>query len=383
MVSHHHGVVRDTTEFALLRMVGVLASIFPLAALIQVLANLHAYRQPAVAVAVWLAMFPVGLWLVPRLRTDGLTKSESAAAILIALAVVAVIGWEHRPHLAIGRVDLAVLGTAWLLALVTLSNPPWVWVPGALSVFASHAALLVHAIGANRLSLTQLEAAGYILVASLCAFAALRPTIALHTRIAARRALLASRSEAEQAAAAAVQEDRRHRLALLEAEALPLLRAIADGTLSPAADGVRQRCAQHASALRHSLTDRAPVTGGLMAALEPALTAGRARGLLVDTRVIGDPGAQIPQVARAVVATVEAVLSGLPPQQITLTVLAPGDDVELYLTFAGPAGSLPDVARDVPAAARWRAVLTAGETGTALLEMTWKSGKGVLRDRRH
>lgn len=366
MVSRHHGVVRDTTEFALLRMIGVLAVIFPLAALIQVLANLHAYRQPAVAVAVWLAMFPVGLWLVPRLRNDGLTKIESAAAMLIALAAVAVVGWEHRAHLAAGRVDLAVLGTAWLLALVTLSNPPWVWAPGALTVFALHAGLLVRAVGANRSSLTQLEAAAYILIAGLGAFAALRPAIALHTDIAARRALLASRSVAEQAAAAAVQEDRRHRLALLEAEALPLLRAIADGALSPAAGGVRERCAQHAAALRHSLTDRAPFTDGLMTALEPALTAGRARGLLVDTRVIGDPGIQTPQVARAVLAKVDAVLSRLPPQQVALTILATGDDVELYLTFGEPEGSGP-----------------ANETGTAVLEISWRKAEGVLLDRRH
>jgi len=381
-VSDHHGVVRDTTEYALLRMIGVLAAIFPLAALIQVLANLQAYRQPAVAVAVWLAMFPAGLWLVPRMRNDSLTKSESATAMLIALAAVAMVGWEHRAHLAAGRVDLAILGTVWLLALVTLSNPPWVWVPAALAVFALHAGLVVRAIGANRSSLTQLEAAGYILIAGLSAFAALRPTIALHTSIAARRAELASRSVAEQAAAAAVQEDRRHRLALLEMEALPLLRAIADGSLSPADGDVRERCAQHATALRHSLTDRAPFTDGLMTTLEPALTAGRARGMLVDTRVIGDPGIQPPQVAHAVLATVDAVLSGLPPQQVALTVLATGDEVELYLTFEEPAGSLPDLARDVPAAARWHAVVTADETGPALLEISWRKAEGVLLDRR-
>lgn len=290
MISDHHGVVRDATEFALLRMIRLLAVIFPLASLIQVLVNLHEYRQPAVPIAVWLAMFPVGLWLAPRIQTNGLNRRESVAAILIALAAVAAIGWEHRTHSSFGRVDLAILGTAWLLALVALSNPPWVWVTGALTVFALHAVLLVHAIGANRLSMTQLEAAGYILVAVLCAFAALRPTIALHTRIAARRAALASASVAEQAAAAAVQEDRRHRLALLEVEALPLLRAIADGTLNPAAGDVRERCARHAAALRHSLTNRAPSSGGLMARLEPALKAANARGLLVDTRVIGDPG---------------------------------------------------------------------------------------------
>lgn len=332
MVSHHHGVVRDTTEFALLRMIGVLATIFPLAALIQVLANLHEYRQPAVVVAVWAAMFPAGLWLVPRIRANGLSRRESLAAILIALAAVAVIGWEHRAHHTADRVDLAILGSAWLLALVALSNPPRVWVSGALAVYAANAVLLVRAVGANRLTLTQLEAAGYILTGALCAFAALRPTIALHASIAARRAELASRSVAERAAAAAVQEDRGRRLALLEVEALPLLRAIADGTLNPAAGEVRERCAHHAAALRHSLTDRAPSAAGLMACLEPALAAASARGLLVDARVIGDPGIPAPEVAHAALATVDAVFRGLPPGQVVLTVLTTGDDVELYVT---------------------------------------------------
>jgi hypothetical protein len=342
MVSRHHGVVRDTTEFALLRMLGVLATILPLASLIQVVANLHEYRQPPVVAAVWVAMFPVGLWLVPRVRTNGLNRRESLAAILIALTAVAAIGWEHRAHYTANRVDLAILGTVWLLALVALSSPPRVWVSGALAVFAAHAALVVHAVGANRLSLTQLEAAGYILVAALCAFAALRPTIALHTSIAARRAELASTSVAERAAASAVQEDRGRRLALLEVEALPLLRAIADGTLNPAAGDVRERCARHAAALRHSLTDRAPLAGGLMARLGPAIEAASARGLLVDARVIGDPEVLAPAHA---VAMVDAVLSELPPQHVVLTVLATGDDTELYITAGETEKVLLEISR--------------------------------------
>jgi hypothetical protein len=47
------------------------------------------------------------------------------------------------------------------------------------------------------------------------------------------RAALASKSPGERAAVAAVREDRRDRLALLELKALPLLRGIAEGTLDP------------------------------------------------------------------------------------------------------------------------------------------------------
>ena len=258
MVSHRE-VVRDTAEFGLRRMVGAMAAILPLAALIQVLVNRGDYRHPTVAAGVWLAVFAAGAWLVPRMRQGGLTLGEAAAAILIAVAAVGALGWEHRAHDPAESVNLAILGTVWLLALVALSQPARVWAPGALTVYGVHAALLIGVAGANPQSLAQLEAAGYILVAVLIAFGALRPTVAMHTSMTARRAALASRSEAERAAAAAVLADRQGRLGLLEMEALPLLRGIADGTLDPATDevvrsapGTRRTCGTRLPAARRT-----------------------------------------------------------------------------------------------------------------------------------
>ena len=374
MVSHHEAV-REVTEPGLRRMVGAMAAILPLAALIQALANLHDYYQPAVAVVVWLAVLAAGLWLVPRVGTGVLTSGESAAAVTIAVAAVATIGWEHRPRIGSGTVDLAILGTVWLLVPVALSRPARAWISGALAVFAVHAGLLIRVAGASPMSLSKVAVGGYILAGVLIAFAAVRPTLAMHTRIAARRAALASRSEAERAAAVAVQQDRRSRLALLELEALPLLHGIADGTLEPTDGGVRERCARHAAVLRHSLTDHAPIAGGLVAGLGPALQAASARGLLVDLQVIGDPGLPAPEVARAVLTAVDAVLSALPPHQVMLTILASGSEVELYLTFSAPLRITPDLAlfrRDVPAAACWHATVTAEPAGTGCLEISWR-----------
>jgi hypothetical protein len=374
-VVSHQEAVRDFTESGLRRMVTAIAAILPLAPLIQVLANLSDYRQPAVAIAVWLAMFAAAAWLVPRTGTGGLARGEAAAAVLIAVVAAAASGWEYRPHHGSGSVDLAILGTVWLLALVALSYPAWVWVPGALLVFAVHAVLLIRAAGASPLSLAKLEVAGYILAAVLVVFAALRRTLDVHTSMTARRAALASRSLAERAAVAAVQEVRRSRLVLLEMEALPLLRGIADGTLDPADGDVRERCARHAAVLRHSLTDRAPAAGALVAGLQPALQAASARGLLVNVQVIGDPGVPAPEVAHAVLAAVDAVISALRSDQVMLTVLASGGEVELYLTFSEPLRVSPDVARfgrDVPAEVCWHAAVIAEETGTGCLEISWR-----------
>ena len=374
MVSHHQAV-REVTEPGLQRMVGAMAATLPLAALIQALATMDDYYQPAVAVAVWLAMFAAAAWLVPRVGTEVLTGGEAAAAVTIAVAGVAAVGWEHRPQHGSGSVDLAILGTVWLLVPVAVSRPARAWIPGALVIFALHAALLIRVAGASPMTLSKVAAAGYILAAVLIAFAAVRPTLAMHTRIAARRAALASRSQAEHAAAAAVHRDRRSRLALLEADALPLLHGIADETLDPTDADVRERCARHAAVLRHSLTDRAPGAGGLVAGLAPALQAVSARGLLVDLQVIGDPGDPAPEIARAVLTAVDAVLGALPPHQVMLTVLASGGEVELYLTFSAPLGVTPDLTAfgtEVPAAARWHASVTTEPAGTGCLEISWR-----------
>jgi hypothetical protein len=372
----------DTVEAGLTSLLRALAVVLPSLALLQVLADAHDYRQPVVAVLVWLAVLGAGTWLVPRSRAGGLTTGETAAAIAIAVAAVAAIGAVHRPDSDPGHVNLAVLGTVWLLALVVMSHSARVWIPVALLVFAVEGALLFYGQGLNRLSLSQLGAAGYIIAAVLIAFAALRPTLDTHVTMAVRQAALANRAAAERAAAAAIKQERRGRLAVLEEEALPLLRGIADGTLDPADAGVREQCARHAAVLRDVLTDGAPpgapggVPGGeLLATLQPTLRAAGARGLPVTVQPIGDPGSPAPPIARAVRAAIEAVLGALPPHQTRLTVLAAGDDIELYLIFSAPLRATPDltgVGNDVPAAACWHAALNVTETGGGFLEVSWR-----------
>lgn len=371
-------VARDTAEVGLTRLVSTLAVVMPSLALVQALANARDYRQPAAVIVVWLAVIGAGAWLVPRLRTGGLAAGETVAAVAIAVAAVAVIGAAHRAHVTSSSVDLAILGTAWLILLIVVSHPPRVWIPVALLVFALQGSLLIREQGLNLVSMSQLGAAGYIIATVLIAFAALRPTLDLHVSLAARQASLASRSAAERAAADAIRRERQARLAVLEAEALPLLRAIADGTLDPADEDVRNQCARHAAVLRRALTDGAP-DNELMAGLEPVLRAAADRGLMVKVQLIGDLGGPHPSVARALQATVGAVLGALPPHQAVLSVLAAGEDIELYVIFSAPLLVVPDltlVGPDVLAGAGWRALLSATEDGGGFLEVSWrKEGK--------
>ena len=374
MVSHH-SVARDTTESVLLRLVGLLAVVLPSVALLQVLASLRDYRLPVVAIAAWLGVLGSAAWLVPRLRAGRLGAGESAAAIAVAVGAVTAIGVAHRPHGTPGNVDLAILGTVWLVVLVVLSRPALVWITGALLVFAVHGVLLVRDTGLAPLSLSQLGAAGYIMATVLLVFAAVRPALALNASLAARRAALASMSAAERTAAVAIQQERRSRLAVLKREVLPLLNGIADGTLDPMSSGVREQCARHAAILRQSLASPAREAGDLTVMLEPSLRAARERGLTVAVQLIGDPGDPGPHLAAALLATVDAVLSELPPHQVMLTVLASGGDVELYLTFGLPLTSTPDLAAfglTLPPAARWQAAIVVTETGGGCLEASWR-----------
>jgi Histidine kinase-like ATPase domain len=362
------------------RMAGMVAAVWQVTLLIPVLIYLRDYRQPAVPVAVWLGLLAAAAWLVPRVRAGGLNGPQAAAAMAIALGAVILVGWDRRTHGATGAVDWSVFGTAWLLALVVLSRPAWVWVSGALAVFAAHAFFVVRVLGVTPLGLERLAAAGLILVVFLVVFAALRPTMRTHAQLAAHRAALASRSAAERAAVAAVREDRRQRLSLLELEALPLLRGIAGATLDPADAQVRDRCARHAAELRRALADHPRGGAGLLAELEPALRSARARGLPVEVQVVGDPGRPVPPVAAAARAAMDSVLSTLQAGPVMLTVLGVVAGVELYLIFDGPPSAAPDLTaleRTVPAAACWRAAFEVSDTGAGCLELSWQHAESA------
>jgi hypothetical protein len=370
----------DAYDFDLSRMAGTVAAIWQVTLLIQVLAYLHNYRQPAVVIAVWVGLLAAAVWLVRRARAGGLSVAEAVAAVVIAVAAVAMVGWERRAHGAAGTVDWSVAGTGWLLALVALSRPAWLWVSGAILVFAAHAVVAIPLLGTASLGLARLAATAYTLVVVLAVFGAMRPAVRTQAAMAARRAALMSRAAAESAAADAVRADRRERLALLESEALPLLRGIAGGTLDAAGRDVRERCARYAATLRRALADRAPAAGGLLSELEPALRSAAARGLLTEVQVIGDPGRPGREVADATLAAVDGVLRALPPHPVTLTVLAAGDDVELYVAFVQPPRDAPEMTElamteliaAVPAAARWSVTVDVEDSGAGCLEVRWR-----------
>ena len=126
------GLVQQTYAAGLPRMAAAVALTWQFAILIQVLVYLPDFRQPAVPVLVWLGLLAAAAWLLPRARAGRFGGPDAAAAIAIAVAAVALVGWERRLH-ATGAVDWSVVGTGWLLALVALSRPPGNGSPGRSS----------------------------------------------------------------------------------------------------------------------------------------------------------------------------------------------------------------------------------------------------------
>jgi hypothetical protein len=379
-VARRRGAVAAMTESAVPRFVGVLAVVLPTALLAQSLADQRHYWWPWLPVLVWLGVLATVGWLVPRACARGLGRAESLAAIGVAFAAVALVGADLRPGPAAVDVRWTLLGTVWLLALVALSRPAHVWLPGALAICAAHAAFMLRPLGWSALGLARATAGGYVVLAVPAVFAALRPAIRAHTALQVRQAALAGRARAERAAVAAILADRRDQLALLEAEALPLLAGVAEGRLDPADPAVRDRCARNAARLRSVLLDGAQLGSGLLAGLEPVLGAARARGLPVTVQVVGDPGPADPAVTRATRGAVAAVLGRLPPQPVTVTVLAAGESVELYLSFAQGPGEDCDLAglhREVPPGHAWAAVAETGGTGPGSLEVRWRRPGGA------
>jgi hypothetical protein len=365
--------VRGVYESGMPRVAGAVAVIWQLALLVQVLAYLRDFRQPAVPVAVWLGMLAAAAWLVPRARRGGLTGQEAAVAVAVAAVAVLLVGLERRAQGATGSVDWSVVGTGWLLALVAASRPAWEWICGAIAVFAIHAAVAIRVFGVETLGLARLAVTAYTLIVIFVAFAAVRPMFRASARITARRAELASRSAAERAATAAILRDRSRRLAVLEREVLPLLRSIADGRAYPAEHAVRAQCERSAAVLRHALADGAGAGAQLLTELEPVLRAAGGRGLPVETQVVGDPGAAGPQVVRATATVLEQTLQALPPQPLLLTVLAAADEIELYLTFRGlcpPAAGAVDLGA-APPGSGWTAAIDVDDAARGCLEVRW------------
>ena len=124
----HSGLVRDTAESQLPRVIGIVGVILPATLVIQALASPQDFVQPWVPVVVWLSVLAVACWLVPRAQGGGLSPAQGWFALAVAAGAASIASWERLANSTGGTADWSLLGTICLIALVALSRPAWVWV---------------------------------------------------------------------------------------------------------------------------------------------------------------------------------------------------------------------------------------------------------------
>ncbi|MBX6391361.1 MAG: hypothetical protein IRZ08_20625, partial [Frankia sp.] len=285
-------------------------------------------------------------WRRPLTRWEALGTTGFAVGVLLGGAATSTGGDFVRIY------NWAGLVANLLLLPVTASRPTREWVAAATITTGTMAALGLPRIGDEPIDqvrlLAMLVAPWAIQLLVRAAGPALRASAATTTMAAATEARLA----AAQAAATAVRRDRARRLARLDRDVLPLLRAIADGESDPRDERVRRLCENRARALRRMLVGSGGRAGPL-AELETAIDAAEARGVRIVLQVAGDFAAVPPDVRDEVIDVVSDALRTVPPGPVTVTILCDGPSVRCYISFpaTGPSVVLPLV--PWPAGAAW------------------------------
>jgi hypothetical protein len=124
--------------------------------------------------------------------------------------------------------------------------------------------------------------------------------------------------------------DRRRHLRALKVSALPLVHAIARGDLDPDDDGVRQRCALEARALRRAL-DLEWETDDFFRRIHELYHETAARGVHLDVQAKGDTRRLSASTQDEVVATARTLLQGVRSGNVLLTVVSSDKACQLFI----------------------------------------------------
>ncbi len=179
--------------------------------------------------------------------------------------------------------------------------------------------------------------------------------LALATRLIRRIGIQAeslARTEEHQRTAEAIgeqaQADYERRYARLRAEAVPLLSGLADGSLDPNDDQVRDRCAIEAARMRVLFAERDTAADPLIHELRAGLDVAERRGVTVDLAVRGRPQELPGEVRRGLLDPVLAeAVSARAHARITVLRFAGQVRVSAYSEHVDPSGG------DWPAKEDW------------------------------
>jgi hypothetical protein len=197
--------------------------------------------------------------------------------------------------------------------------------------------------------------------------AVLVATLVLRTMADAATEVLAAQADAvtRDSVAREVHADREARYAALRDTALPLLRGIADGALSPSEHSVQRRAAVEAARLRRLFSEHTDRATPLAAEVEALVEVVERRGVRVRYAarplVVEPP----PEVRRSLVEAVSGVLL-VTARTARVTVGGTGSDVTVSVVTDGDVGGAGD---DGPGGGVRRSTVVDG--GRTWVEATW------------
>ncbi|WP_007513646.1 ATP-binding protein [Pseudofrankia saprophytica] len=274
-------------------------------------------------------------WWRPLTGVESLTALGFIVAIVLAGAattsgtdVIRIYDWA------------GILAPTVLLLPITVSRPARQWVAAVTVVLAVALAVSLPRIGTAPLELIRMLGTLYGISTVQLLVTTAGPVLRATADATTRAAHLEAELGAHQEAAAVVRRDRARRLARLNGDVLPLLRAVADGSADPRDEQVRRLCANRARALRRMLSGSGGRAGPL-AELETAIDAAEARGATVNLQVAGE-FADIPyEVRDELVDLLSETLRVAPPGRVTVTLMCDGRTGDGYISY--PAVSYPVV----------------------------------------
>jgi|GEM_PF-671749 len=319
------------------------------------------------SILLWLIVAAGAVSLIFLICHRALSGAEALGALAFTVAVVLAGATITTGGEVIRIYNWAgILVSPLLLLPITVSRPTRQWAAAVVVVIAVTLAVSVPRIGSAPLDLVRMLGILYGITTIQLLATVAGPVL----RATAQTTTEAARGEAElganQEAAAVVRRDRARRLARLDHDVLPLLRAVADGSADPRDDRIRRLCASRARALRRMLSGSGGHAGPL-AELETAIDAAEARGAMITLQIDGDL-AEIPgDVREALVDLLSETLRVTPPGRVMMTLLCAGSTGEGYVSY--PAVVSPGAGRWP-----WTCALVTGadlDEGNMIVELSW------------
>jgi signal transduction histidine kinase len=295
--------------------------------------------EPVASVLLWVVMAAGAASLVVITRHRPLDGREALMALAFTILVILTGAAMASGDEVIRIYDWAgTIAPTVLLLPITVSRPTRQWALAVAVIVGVELVVGLLRLGSQPLEIVRLLGLFYgvstIQLLATVAGPVLRATAQTTTAAAAMDAELG----AIQDAAAAVRRDRARRLARLNRDVLPLLRAVAEGDADPREEPVRRLCASRARALRRMLVGGTGGPAGPLTELETAIDAAEARGALVVLQVAGELTTVATEVRDELVDLLSETLRVAPPGRVTVTLMCDGGAGYISYPATGPDG---------------------------------------------